>query len=296
MKYCFVILHYKTHKDTIDCVESIKGIKIADGDSCRIIIVDNASANGSVEILEERYKSDERVIFLKNTENMGFARGNNVGYAYAKNKEKADFILILNNDIIVKSTDILDKIKDSYEKNSFHIMGPDIVSMVDNNHQNPPCPTSTDLRAIKKDIIKFRLLILLSKLGIYDLLKKAKNKPSNKKSEVLRKKPQPAEGAKLNCQLHGAFLIYSPLYIEKEKYAFYPGTFLYCEEPILYQHCVKKSYVTFFNPDIVVLHKEDSSTSFVNNSTKKKREFVFKHLIKSRKEYIKYLKDDSVWR
>lgn len=296
MKYCFVILHYKTHKDTIDCVESIKKIRVNEGDSYRIIIVDNFSSNGSVEILEGKYKNDHNVIFIKNTENMGFARGNNVGYDYAKNQEKADFILILNNDIVIDSEDILTTIKDSYMDKGFHIMGPDIISLVDKNHQNPPCPTSTNIKDIKKDIARFRMLIVLSRLYVYDMLKKMKDTPEKNGADVKERKVNPVESPRENCQLHGAFLIYSPLYIRNEQYAFYPGTFLYCEEPILYRHCVKKGYKTFFNPGITVFHKEDSSTSFVNDSTKKKREFVFRHLIKSRKEYIKYLRDDSVWK
>lgn len=293
MKFCFVILHYKTEQDTKDCIESIERITVDASDELSIVVVDNASNNGSVEALEGKYDKTPYITFIKNDENLGFARGNNIGYDYAKNVLNADFIIILNNDIIVSSEDIFDKIKQAYKEHKFHLLGPDIISLVDNMHQNPSHRTSTDVKYMKKEISRYKRLLMLSKLGLYDMLKSAKKKvsgDSNKKVEDVKVEMQE------NCQLHGSCLIYSPLYIKNEIYAFYPGTFLYCEEPILYQHCVKKKYKTLLYPDIKIFHKEDSSTSFTTNTTKGKREFVFKHLIKSRKEYVKYLEDDSLWK
>lgn len=293
MKFCFVILHYKTEQDTKDCIESIEKITVDAGDELSIVVVDNASNNGSIEALEGKYGNTSYITFIKNKENLGFARGNNIGYDYAKNVVDADFIIILNNDIVVSSEDFFDKIKQAYKEHKFHLLGPDIISLVDNMHQNPPHRTSTDVRCMKKEINRYRKLLCLSKLGIYDILKSAKNKVSDKaKVDAEDSQIEMQE----NCQLHGSCLIYSPLYIKNEIYAFYPGTFLYCEEPILYQHCVKKKYKTLLYPDIKIFHKEDSSTSFTTNTTKGKREFVFKHLIKSRKEYVKYLEDDNLWK
>lgn len=293
MKFCFVILHYKTEQDTEDCIESMENIVVGEDDDFHILVVDNASNNGSVESLEEKYGKKEYITFIKNHENSGFARGNNIGYDYAKNVLKADFIIILNNDTIVSSVDIFEQIKVAYKEHRFHLLGPDIISLVDNMHQNPSHKTSTDVKYMTKEINRYRRLLILSKLGVYDILKSAKKKVSGNsklKSEDITLEMQE------NCQLHGSCLIYSPMYIENEVYAFYPGTFLYCEEPILYQHCMKKNYKTLLYPTIKIYHKEDSSTSFTANTTKGKREFVFKHLIKSRKEYVKYLKDDSLWK
>ena len=48
MNYCFVILHYKTEKDTIECINSIKKLS----GNYSIVVVDNASNNGSIEAVE----------------------------------------------------------------------------------------------------------------------------------------------------------------------------------------------------------------------------------------------------
>ena len=48
-KFVFVILHYKTEKDTIECIESIKKLSYK---NIEIVIVDNGSQNGTGENLK----------------------------------------------------------------------------------------------------------------------------------------------------------------------------------------------------------------------------------------------------
>lgn len=278
MKFCFVILHYKTHEDTIKCVESIQQIN---GEKA-IVIVDNASNNGSIEIIENRFNSFQNIYILKNQYNLGFADGNNVGYKYAREELKADFVAITNNDIIVETKDFINIIITEYTKSPFHIVGPDIVSLVDGGHQSPMIKEQRSALGVRKEIIRYRALYMLSKMGLYDLLKR-ENKERFK--SVIHKQPL----KETNVQLHGAFVIFSPDFVRLEETSFRSGTFLYMEEAILYHYCISNNYSTLFLPDIVVRHKEDSSTSVLFSATKQKREFVFKNLIKSLRVYLKYL-------
>ena len=57
----------------------------------------------------------------------------------------------------------------------------------------------------------------------------------------------------------------------------------------LYRYCMSHNYKMVYTPELHVLHKEDSSTSSMFNSDRKKREFVFKNMIKSLKVYRKYV-------
>ena len=61
-----------------------------------IIVVDNASTDGSLELIEQKYPD---VILLKNDKNLGFAGGVNVGIRYAMG-EQAEYIALFNNDAI----------------------------------------------------------------------------------------------------------------------------------------------------------------------------------------------------
>lgn len=277
MKFCFVILHYMTALDTIECIESIKKLNTL----CQIVVVDNASINGSIETIEEKYSEDKNIYIIKNKSNLGFASGNNVGYKYAREILNADFIVVTNNDIIVETSNMPEYILEYYKENPFHIMGPDIVSLVDHGHQNPMNPAKPDKKRIQKEILRYNCLLLLSKLGLYDILK-PNTHPKENGSICYRKLIR-------GKQLHGSFVIFSPEYIKNEEFAFRPGTFLYMEEAILFQYCVKKGYTTVYTPDIKVYHKEDSSTNSLFNAPKQKREFVFSNMIQSLKIYKKLL-------
>jgi hypothetical protein len=70
-----------------------------------VIIVDNASTDDSLVKLKSKYKE---AIFLESKVNRGFAGGCNIGILYALYNEY-DFILLLNNDTVVKS-DFLDEL------------------------------------------------------------------------------------------------------------------------------------------------------------------------------------------
>lgn len=90
--YTFVILHYKSYIDTIECIESI--LKLPQ--KVQIVIVDNASENGSIDEICNEYKFMKNIHIIKNEDNLGFADGNNIGYKYAREKLKAKFILVCN--------------------------------------------------------------------------------------------------------------------------------------------------------------------------------------------------------
>lgn len=61
-------------------------------ESIEVIVVDNASGDGSDAALEARFAG--RVTLIRNSRNLGFGAGNNVGVRAARGR----FILLLNND------------------------------------------------------------------------------------------------------------------------------------------------------------------------------------------------------
>jgi len=60
-----------------------------------IIVVDNVSEDGSCEMVKKEFPE---VRLIQNKENLGFAKGNNVGL----NEAKGEYIMILNSDTIIK--------------------------------------------------------------------------------------------------------------------------------------------------------------------------------------------------
>lgn len=93
MDVSVIIVNYNTLELTKNTIESVfeKTIEV----SYEIILVDNASTDGSVEFFENNYK--DKIILIKNNENLGFGRANNKGIEIAKGK----YIFLLNSDTLL---------------------------------------------------------------------------------------------------------------------------------------------------------------------------------------------------
>lgn len=282
MKFCFVILHFKTAQDTIESVNSILQIS----GEFDIVIVDNASNNGSIEEIACKYKEIACIHVIENKENLGFAGGNNVGYKYAKFKLEADCIIVLNNDVIIEDFLFISKLKTFYEKNKCHVIGPDIISLKDGSHQNPMKGDVLSISQAKMEIFRYRMLLFFSKVNVYDIFR------NGGRTRTLSNEPICLQ-ERIDVVLHGSFIIFTPLFVADEDICFRSGTFLYMEELILYQYCKRNQYTNVFYPGLRVYHKEDSSTNSLFPLQKEKREFVFRNLIQSLRVYIDILREDK---
>jgi hypothetical protein len=91
-----------------------------------ILIVDNNSTDSSFCKLKRTFPE---LIFLKNDKNSGYSGGNNFGIKFALEKG-ADYIFILNNDTIIKSSEILKSLVSIMEQNEkIGILGPELRSL-----------------------------------------------------------------------------------------------------------------------------------------------------------------------
>lgn len=89
-----VVLNWNRRDETLACLESLQR---ADLGGARIIVVDNASRDGSVEAVRERFPGVQLVTL---PENRGYAGGNNAGIRAALD-DGAEAVLLLNNDTVV---------------------------------------------------------------------------------------------------------------------------------------------------------------------------------------------------
>ena len=90
-----IIVNYKTYELTKQTIDSIieKNVEF----DYEIRLIDNASNDGSIEKLENDFKSQlesEKIHIIKNRQNLGFAKANNKGIKISKGK----YILLLNSD------------------------------------------------------------------------------------------------------------------------------------------------------------------------------------------------------
>lgn len=92
-KVLVIILSWNRKKDTIETLESVSK-SIVSGFELEILVVDNASRDGTVEKIKKLFP---KVHLIVNYTNLGFAEGNNIGMKYGL-KNGFDYIALLNND------------------------------------------------------------------------------------------------------------------------------------------------------------------------------------------------------
>jgi len=132
-KISVIIVNYNV-KDFLE--QALISLKRALKDiSSQIIVVDNASIDGSVQMLKERFPD---VKLIENPENAGFSAGNNIGLDHAD----GDFIVLLNPDTVVQE-DTFSRLLEFFDKTpdasaaTCKILNPDGTFSIDCRHSVP---------------------------------------------------------------------------------------------------------------------------------------------------------------
>lgn len=92
MKLSIIIVNYNVRDYVERCLRSVYAA--ADGIDVEIFLVDNASSDGSVAWLRERFPD---VRYIENSVNMGFSRANNIAIRQAAGQ----YVLLLNPDTVI---------------------------------------------------------------------------------------------------------------------------------------------------------------------------------------------------
>lgn len=122
MKLAVILVNYNGKKYNMSCIESI--LAGAGAEDVKIIVVDNASQDDSMRLLEDRYAGDERLELLGLDDNYGFSRANNEGIGRAKSWG-ADCVMLLNNDTEIEP-DMLRRLRECGERHSDSMIVPKI--------------------------------------------------------------------------------------------------------------------------------------------------------------------------
>jgi len=113
-----IIVNWNTKKLLLDCIKSLLSNKSRY--ETEIIVVDNASSDGSPEAVKEQFPN---IKLICNNKNLGFAKANNIGLEASKGR----YVCLINSDIIFRNN-CLDSM---YEYINLHstigIIGPKLL-------------------------------------------------------------------------------------------------------------------------------------------------------------------------
>lgn len=92
MKISIILVNYNTKDLTRDCLNSV--FEKTTGVEFEVFVVDNNSQDGSCEMIEQEFP---QVKLIKNKENLGFGKANNI----AIRQSRAKYVFLLNTDTIL---------------------------------------------------------------------------------------------------------------------------------------------------------------------------------------------------
>lgn len=280
MKIGFVILCYGHPQMVTECVDYLE--KIKGFENTAVVIVDNCSPDNTYDVVKSRISGLKNICLLKNKANEGFARGNNFGYKYAREVMGCECIIVMNSDVLIEDVDFIIKLKGCLKKyDDISIIAPDALGR-NNRHSNPLCDGKFSKPEIYRQILMNQVSVYLLRAGINYFCLTKKKETTNATEE---------QHIKYNIIPHGCCVIYTPFWTKTEPIAFYPRTFLFCEEFFLYDYAMAKGYRTAYLPTLQVRHIGDASIDSNVGNERKKRIFVNSSQAKSLRLLLKFEND-----
>lgn len=293
MKVVFVILNYNTYQETVECVLSIENM--IDTEDYKIIIVDNKSKDDSAKKISEFIEKRTNLILVQNTENLGFARGNNVGIQYANCMFKPEFIVVLNSDTEIMQDDLITTLEEEYKRSGFALLGP-LILTADGHCDNSPHYPPT-IEHVQRELDTFMKEERIIRKGFYRLYCGAQFLRRLFKLKVLKRNTPVHRNMEFHqyqtqVVLQGCFVVFSARAFEYID-GFDDRTFLYYEEPILYLNLMKHGLITVYDPEIVIYHKDRRATGTVTSKNRDKLLFVNKCYQDSARILLDILKNEK---
>lgn len=241
MDVSIIIVTYNSFQITSNCIESV--IEETKNISYEIIVIDNASTDGSKEV----FSKDNRITYLYSDINLGFGRANNKALALAQGK----YVLYLNSDTILKNNAVkyfFDYFENASNKESLGGIGANLLNADgQKTYSSGAFYTYKDLCQSQVNSLAFELRKTIKTIfGINHVIFRS---PTIKNSEETP--------GKENMTISGA-----DLFIRNDSYAFFDERFfLYYEDTDLElrMHNAGKRFKLIEGPCIIHLERGSQS-------------------------------------
>ena len=294
MKLAFVILNYGTFQETRECVSSIKEHIDVTQNEYNITIVDNGSTDDSLMQLEKLYSNESNIDIIPAWENLGFARGNNLGIKHVNEKYSPKFVVALNSDTEIFQNDLYSKLSKEYENSHFGLLGP-MMTLIYGQCNNSPWKalSITQLECLLSQYKKKQAAIQNGTIYLEKVKNKIKDlfKSSRGEVDAMQKRTEFWK-YQTDVVLQGACIIFSKDFFKYEE-GFDSRTFLYFEEQLVYLSVKRHGLKAVYDPEIAILHKDGRATKKVKFS-RDKLKFINQCNIDSLEILIETMKADGM--
>lgn len=222
MKLSVIILNYNVRYFLELCLQSV--VAATKNINSEIIVVDNKSSDDSCQMVKTKFPE---VKLIKNEENFGFSKGNNIGVKEAK----GEYLCILNPDTVVSEQTFTKLLKYAENIYDLGIIGCQLIDGRGNFLPESKRNIPTHKVALKK------------------ILGSGKSYYSNLKTE---------ESGKVEVLVGAFMLLKAEIY--NEVGGFDEDYFMYGEDIDFSYKVLKKGYQNYYNGQVSVIHFKGEST------------------------------------
>ena len=145
-KIFVIVVTYKGKQWYDRCFGSLRSSNV----QLTIVVVDNNSADGSVEYIKVAYPE---IVLLESDKNLGFGQANNKGLRYALDNG-CDYVFLLNQDAWIESDTLGKLVRQSSEHEDFGILSPIHLSADKNHFENGFSYFMSDYRNINRSMVE----------------------------------------------------------------------------------------------------------------------------------------------
>jgi len=234
-----VVINYRNEDKTIAFVRD-EMVKISSEHA--VVIVDNGSTAESEKALKDAFSDvSDRVVVVPSSENLGFAKGNNLGAELARDRFDPKYLLFANNDIRLQDADAVDRMAEKLSQlPDAAMIGPKVIGL--DGHLQSPDPY---MSFWKRHIWRYWSNLFLSK---------------KRKSKVFMDEYSDHASEGFHYRLSGSFFMMnaSDFFACGEMD---PATFLYSEELILSERLKRIGKKVYYYPEVSVVHEHGFTTT-----------------------------------
>lgn len=259
-KFSVIIVNYKSDELTVSYV--LDELPKVSSDSYSVVVVNNAATDDSNNFLSEKLSapvvdSDDfkdirsQVVIISSPDNLGFAKGNNLGASYAIEYYQPQYILFSNTDIKIETLNIVDLL-------ILKIDQKEDIGMVG--------PNCKDIEGVSQSPLPYTSFFKRYFSTIYSVLVYGKKRHTDYYKSSY---PQIANEG-IHYKISGCFFI-----VKTKEFVncgmMDPYTFLYCEEEILTERMKLINKHPYYVPQYSLVHEESKTIGKFNSEYKKRQ-------------------------
>ncbi len=271
-----IILNYNRSDLTLRSVKSVLSQTYYPLD---VIVVDNGSTPSDLAKLEQDLP--DSVTFIKNSQNLGYSAGNNVGIC-ANNLPAADYVMVLNNDVELIDPDTCTELVNTLINHPTRVA----VSPLVNTERNPlPLDSTIQIRRVPD----FRTVLVANSWWLKRIWGLRQIYNHHIYADYI---PYPPNQI-LACEtINGSCFIIDALFLEQIGYLD-EGTFLYYEEIILGWQIKHHGKIAGLLTSAVVEHEQGATSGHHEKQFKLKMRL---EMVRSERYYCQQYLHISYWK